>query len=237
MASASPSSSIPSIEDLLDQFINGTVRKRKGLIPSLEKRAEEISKLGLNALTAFDPKGDDWAAGFLLQLINRFSPKVLSEDSSSDLKGWFLTSSEVEIDYSPLQNELLRENFEEADRFTSAILRELAGKAAVDRGYIYFSEVDSIPGEDLITIDRLWKAYSQGKFGFSRQSSLLKSLDGIYERLWLRIGWKKDGVWTRYPSAFTWSMQAPDGHMPLVNQLRGVRLMHAILNHPALADR
>ena len=48
---------------------------------------------------------------------------------------------------------------------------------------------------------------------------------------------KRDGVWTRYPSAFTWSMEAPEGHMPLVNQLRGVRLMDALLQHPSLRAR
>ena len=34
-----------------------------------------------------------------------------------------------------------------------------------------------------------------------------------------------------------WSLDAPDGHMPLINQLRGVRLMDSILRHPAIAER
>ena len=67
-----------------------------------------------------------------------------------------------------------------------------------------------------------------------RLENLLDSLGGSYEKLWPRIGWKTDGVWTRYPKAFTWSLDAPEGHMPLVNQLRGVRLMDAYLNHPFL---
>ena len=92
-------------------------------------------------------------------------------------------------------------------------------------------------GKDLETIDRLWKIYSQGKFGFSIQAKLLKSVGKIYDILWPRIGWKKDGIWTRYPSAFSWSLDAPDGHMPLVNQLRGVRLMDSILRHPSIALR
>ena len=41
----------------------------------------------------------------------------------------------------------------------------------------------------------------------------------------------------RYPSSFCWSLKAPDGHMPLVNQLRGVRLMDSILRHPSIANR
>ena len=102
------------------------------------------------------------------------------------------------------------------------------------RGYVYFSEVPPMPGLDLISLDRLWTVYSQGRFGFSTQARLLKGFDGDYVKLWPRIGWKLDGVWTRYPGAFTWSLDAPEGHMPLINQLRGVRLMDSLLNHPDL---
>ena len=55
---------------------------------------------------------------------------------------------------------LLNESYEDADRFTSAKLRELAGEKAVKRGYVYFSEVESIPGIDLSTLDNLWIVYS-----------------------------------------------------------------------------
>ena len=94
-----------------------------------------------------------------------------------------------------------------------------------------------MPGVDLESLDRLWLAYSRGRFGFSVQGRLLAALDGQWERLWPRLGWKQDGVWTRYPGSFTWSLEAPEGHMPLINQLRGVRLMDALLRHPALARR
>ena len=51
------------------------------------------------------------------------------------------------------------------------------------------------------------------------------------------MGWKLNGTWTRYPGSFTWSLSAPEGHLPLVNQLRGVRLMDALLSHPGLKTR
>jgi hypothetical protein len=79
--------------------------------------------------------------------------------------------------------------------------------------------------------------YSQGRFGFTSQARLLTNLDGRFDQLWPRIGWKREGVWTRYPRSFTWSLEAPEGHMPLINQLRGVRLMDAVLKHPALMAR
>jgi hypothetical protein len=90
---------------------------------------------------------------------------------------------------------------------------------------------------DLESLDRLWVVYSQGRFGFSVQLRLLRSLAGRWDQLWPRIGWKQGGLWTRYPKAFTWSLEAPEGHLPLVNQLRGVRLMDALLGHPALQRR
>ena len=52
-----------------------------------------------------------------------------------------------------------------------------------------------------------------------------------------KLDGKKDGFWTRYPKSFSWTLKAPDGHMPLINQLRGVRLMDSILRHPAIAKR
>ena len=237
MSLTTPGSSNITIEELIDQFSSGSSRKRKGLITTLEKRVEELSNLGPKALSSFDSNGDDWGAGWILQLVQEHFPQSLSSLSSSSSNSWFNTPSSVGINYDPLQIYLLEQSFEEADRFTSTTLRKLAGDGAENRGYVYFSEVKSIPDLDLITIDRLWKAFSQGKFGFSRQANLLKSLNGSYEMLWPRIGWKKDGVWTRYPGSFDWSIDAPEGHMPLINQLRGVRLIDALFNHPALASR
>jgi GUN4-like len=49
----------------------------------------------------------------------------------------------------------------------------------------------------------------------------------------LKIGWKKDGSFTRYPNEFIWSLDAPRGHLPLSNQLRGNKTMQAIFSHPA----
>ena len=132
---------------------------------------------------------------------------------------------------------MIQRDFEEADRLTSTHLRQLAGADAEARGYVYYSEVPPMAAADLESLDRLWVVYSQGRFGFSVQLRLLRSLAGRWDQLWPRIGWKQGGLWTRYPKAFTWSLEAPEGHLPLVNQLRGVRLMDALLGHPALQRR
>ncbi len=237
MHSDSNDSKNSNIGELLQQFSSASERKKRGLLKSLESRVLEIVEMGHDALAIFDPDGDEWAAGSVLQLLQKHYPESLNNILSSGSSGWFNAPSTAGIEYGPLQQALLEQSFESADRFTSSALRQLAGSGAENRGYVYFSEVESIAAIDLVTIDRLWIAYSQGKFGFTKQASLLKSLDGRYDRLWTKIGWKNEGVWTRYPSSFNWSLNAPEGHMPLVNQLRGVRLMDAILNHPSLIAR
>ena len=189
------------------------------------------------ALRAYDPAGDDWAAGSLIQLLMAHGEAPRAEFLRRHPQGWFVAPSAMGQDHQPLQQALATEAFEEADRLTMASLRQMAGPAAVNRGYVFFSEAPALARTDLDTIDRLWVAYSRGRYGFSVQRRLLKACGGRWEQLWPRLGWKQDGVWTRYPNQFTWRHGAPEGHMPLVNQLRGVRLMDALLNHPAITAR
>ena len=223
-----------SIEEFLESFRMASERKRLSLLNGFEERVDDLLGLGSSVMSGFDPDSCDWSSGFILQLIHKTDGNFIKNNLNCDDLSWLNAPSKVGFDYSPLQQYLLNESFEEADRFTSSKLRELAGEKAVKRGYVYFSEVESIPSTDLSTLDKLWIVYSRGKFGFTVQSKILGSVGGRYDKLWPRIGWKKDGIWTRYPKAFNWSIEAPSGHMPLVNQLRGVRLMDALLNHEAL---
>ncbi len=226
-----------SIKDFLESFRMASERKRLSLLIVLEERVDELLGLGSSLMSGFDKDLEDWTPGFILQLIHKTDKNFIKNNLDCEDLAWFTASSEVGFDYAPLQRYLLDESFENADRFTSAKLRELAGEKAVKRGYVYFSEVESIPGIDLLTLNKLWVVYSRGKFGFTVQAKILASLGGRYDKLWPRIGWKKDGIWTRYPKAFNWSIEAPNGHMPLVNQLRGVRLMDSLLNHQALIPK
>ena len=234
MLSGSTPTSTATPEQLIDRLAKGSPRQRRSLIKSLEARSADLVSLGSDVLAPFDRSGCDWAPGWILQVLKRHQPDHLAQLLSSTPEGWLKVVSAVGVDFTPLQQALLDEEFETADRITSSILRQLAGPAAEARGYVYFSEVPGMAGSDLVSLDRLWTVYSQGRFGFSMQAKLLAGLDGRYERLWPRIGWKLDGTWTRYPGAFTWTIEAPEGHMPLINQLRGVRLMDALLNHPDL---
>ena len=72
-------------------------------------------------------------------MLQRHQPDAVIALIPSSDRGWFTTDSGVGLDYGLLQQELLYQNFEEADRVTSQCLRELAGDAAVKRGYVYFT--------------------------------------------------------------------------------------------------
>ena len=220
--------------NLVKKFIASNQRKRRNLINDIESSAESLYSVGEEIINNVDRKGDDWCIGWVLQVLKKYKPNFFRDNTYNS---WYYTNSEIDLNYDDLQLNLLKQDFEEADRLTSSYLRKLAGKVAENRGYVFYSEVKDMPGEDLVSIDRLWNIYSQGKFGFSNQAKLLKSVGKRYDLLWPKIGWKKDGIWTRYPTSFCWSLKAPEGHMPLVNQLRGVRLMDSILKHPSIANR
>ena len=220
--------------DLINKFVDSNQRKRINLLTKIEAEVENIYKLGPTLFEIFDSDGDDWAAGWLLQVLKKYKPDFFE---NTKFNNWFNTYSDSDINYDELQLMLVEQKFEDADRLTSSYLRQLAGKLAKKRGYVFYSEVMNMSVKDLQTIDRLWIIYSTGRFGFSIQAKILKSVGKKYELMWPKIGWKKEGLWTRYPTSFCWSLDAPDGHMPLINQLRGVRLMDSILRHPAIAER
>lgn len=141
--------------------------------------------------------------------------------------------SERNIDYTPLEQLLIQQDFLAADRMTLQLLCQLAGEAAVQRKWLYFTEVNSFPIPDLLSINHLWLNYSEGKFGFSVQREIWLSLGKNWDKFWPKIGWKNGNNWTRYPNEFVWDLNAPRGHLPLSNQLRGVQVMASLLSHPA----
>ena len=158
-------------------------------------------------------------------------PNILEFLQQSFPTGTVPLKSDRDIDYIELQQLLAQRKFLEADRLTIQKLCELAGESAVLRRWLYFTEVEQFPDTDLLTIDALWKAHSDGKFGFSVQREIWLGLGKKWDKLWEKIGWKAGYVWTRYPNEFTWDLSAPRGHLPLSNQLRGVRVIAALFGH------
>jgi hypothetical protein len=229
LQSAPEKNRIPLIQDLAATGETGLTALRQFL---LDRRDTLLN--GLSDGSASVQLQPDLAAGKAYQvLITADSP-----DSAEFLQTHFPTGivplrSQVNLDYHPLQRLLAQQDFQAADQLTLQKLCELAGPAATQRKWVYFTDVEQLPVIDLQTINALWLVHSEGKFGFSVQRELWLSVGKNWEKLWAKIGWK-DGInWTRYPQEFTWNLTAPRGHLPLSNQLRGVRAIASLLAHPA----
>ncbi|MEX0269917.1 GUN4 N-terminal ARM-like repeat domain-containing protein [Leptolyngbyaceae cyanobacterium UHCC 1019] len=174
------------------------------------------------------------AAGKVYQILYRAeSPACANFLQTHFPHGIVPLRSQTNIDYSPLQKLLAQQDFQAADKLTLEKMCELAGAAAMQRNWIYFTEVEQFPAIDLQTLNALWLVHSEGKFGFSVQREIWLSAGKNWIKLWSKIGWKNGNTWTRYPQEFTWDLTAPKGHLPLSNQLRGVRMISALLAHPA----
>ncbi|MBD0343809.1 MAG: GUN4 N-terminal ARM-like repeat domain-containing protein [Coleofasciculus sp. Co-bin14] len=222
------------IAELTHQLQSSPEKKQLQLIPELVS----IGPVGLEVLMEFlkeqQSSPPNLAKGLAYQaLYNTDTLKTKEFLQTYFPNGVVPLRSEADIDYLPLQQLLVKQDFLSADRLTLEKLCELAGSAAVQRKWLYFSEVENFPIADLQTINTLWLIHSQGKFGFSVQRELWLSASKNWEKLWSKIGWKTGNNWTRYPNEFIWNLSAPIGHLPLSNQLRGVRVIASLLSHPA----
>jgi hypothetical protein len=229
---------IASDQDAADFIATFLERLRSESLKNQMHLVQELatSEAGLDVLMRFLLERQTSLAGVVEGKVYQ----VLFETAASQAflqihfpKGVVPLRSECKIDYAPLQALLAKREFQAADRLTLEKMCELAGPMATQRKWLYFTEVESFPIPDLQTINTLWFVHSEGKFGFSVQRELWLSAGKNWEKLWYQIGWKTGNSWTRYPQEFNWGLDAPKGHLPLSNQLRGVRVIAALLNHPA----
>jgi len=143
------------------------------------------------------------------------------------------------IDYVPLATMLAIGDFKGADQFTRDNLIKLAGPEAVKRGFVYWTDVQDIPSEDLVTMEKLWLKFSGGNFGFSVQRRIWDVERKDFDNFIRRVGWTKvdNGVERKLkwfpPNEFIYEVEkAPKGHLPLTSALRGTQLLHKLMEHP-----
>ena len=223
-----------NISGLKHQIYSESPKKQLKFVSQLLEEGETGLDILMDWMTSVKYESNNLALGKAYQaLYSSQNPKVKQFLIANFSEGVVPLKSDSGIDYQPLQQLLAQQDFQGADVVTLQKLCELAGTAAVDRRWIYFTEVESFPVTDLRTIDNLWLMYSQGKFGFSVQRKIWLSVGKDFSKLWTKIDWKSGNTWTRYPKEFTWDLTAPSGHLPLSNQLRGVRAIDAIFAHPA----
>ena len=108
--------------------------------------------------------------------------------------GFYQFFQQRRVDYEQLKKLLAAENWAAADHETTVLLQDITLNR---QGFLEkFSDVllldifrepiqiDIIPCQDLILINRLWSQYSNKRFGFSAQQAIWKTLDpSIVENL------------------------------------------------------
>ncbi|PSS35862.1 Tetrapyrrole-binding protein [Actinidia chinensis var. chinensis] len=155
------------------------------------------------------------------------------------------TSQSTSLDL--LQHHLSSQNFRQADEETRRLLIALTGESAQKRGYVFFSEVQFIPENDLKAIDNLWREHSNNRFGYSVQKKIWNKVNRDFSRFFLKVGWMKkleteveQYNYRAFPTEFMWELSEspppPEGHLPLTNALRGTQLLNSILTHAAFED-
>jgi hypothetical protein len=124
----------------------------------------------------------------------------------------------VGVDYLKLRNLLLKRHWKEAEEETVAIMLKVCARER--EGFLRVEDIEKFPFPDLRTIDQLWVKYSNGRFGFSVQTSIWQSIGGNQYadwEAWCRygesIGWYVKGSWLWW-NDLTFTLKAPIGHLP-----------------------
>lgn len=222
------------MNDLLDRLKSESARNPVQLVKQLAETGEAGQEALMNLLLERRSQPPGLAEGTAYQSLYAVDSVKVQEFLQTHFpQGIVLLKSERNVDYAPLQILLSKQDFQAADQFTLEKLCQLAGTQAMQRKWLYFTEVERFPITDLQTLNTLWFVHSEGKFGYAVQREIWQGLGRDWEKLWAKIGWKSSNNWTRYPNEFIWSLDAPRGHLPLSNQLRGVRVINSLLSHPA----
>ncbi len=116
----------------------------------------------------------------------------------------------MESKYQKLDALLSAKKWREADELTLKLMLQAAKRTS--QGYLDLQGIESLPCEDLLTIDHLWVKNSDGLYGFSVQKQIYAECGGklnfncpsseTWEKFCDRIAWKSDGEWVKYPDPF-----------------------------------
>nr|YP_009395298.1 hypothetical protein [Polysiphonia infestans]ARW64278.1 hypothetical protein [Polysiphonia infestans] len=208
-------------EDMINKIIKQEVGK-KLILSTIIERYKNINQTV------------DIVDGLVYQkIVETKDNELINELLFSLPKGIINLEKSTLINYQPLQKLLIQKSFREADKLTQKHLCELVEKQTQNtKNWLYFTDIQFISNHELFTIDLLWKTYSRGKFGFSIQKDIWIKYDQRWDKLWEKINWldTQTGIMKRYPQDFNWTTEAPEGHLPLFNQLRGTQTLCYLFN-------
>ncbi|MEH2172800.1 serine/threonine-protein kinase [Nostoc sp.] len=127
-------------------------------------------------------------------------------------------NSSVGIDYTILQKLLASGKWREADQETWKLMLKISYREK--ESYLRVEDIEKLPCQDLLTIDRLWVTYSNGRFGFSIQKQIWDSVGGKPDldfKTWKYfgecLGWRIKNNWKPY-EFLSFTLTAPAGQLP-----------------------
>ncbi len=123
--------------------------------------------------------------------------------------------------YKALQQYLAEQNWFEADKETVALILAVTNREIEE---LTPEDIKHFPCKDLIVIDRMWRKFSDDRFGFSVQLQTYQAVGGslnstieqnqqLIETWGERLGWRKDNRWLKC-SDLDFSLNAPVGCHP-----------------------
>lgn len=133
--------------------------------------------------------------------------------------------SDTGVDYKNLNNLLKAKKWQQADEETWVVMRHALSKSI--NKYIFNSDLQNFPCEDLQIIDRLWTKYSHGYFGFSVQIQIYESCDRDYGLFCTAVEWDiTSSSASHQNSFFIWpqSKSFPKGHFPSHHWVGGTQI-------------
>ena len=130
---------------------------------------------------------------------------------------------EVLLNCEKLEKLLELGKLKEADHETKRLLLELAGRE--QEGWLLSEDARKISGQALAVIDKLWIKYSNGRFGFSVQSKVWRTLgckssdnintQTISENTFGKfVNWRVGSRWLSQWDSFNYDLQSPQGSLP-----------------------
>lgn len=142
----------------------------------------------------------------------------------SHVEGKLILVSDLDR-YGKLQELLAQGNFKGADTETTRVILDAVSK---QRDTLTPDDMLKFPCNVLQVIDRLWKNYSQNRFGFSVQLQTYLDSGGtidtlraqnieFLEKLGDRVGWRKNQQWQgKNYQEWDFSLNAPVGCFPAI---------------------
>ncbi|MBD2169433.1 GUN4 domain-containing protein [Calothrix membranacea FACHB-236] len=124
----------------------------------------------------------------------------------------------IEPNFAKLRDLLAAKKWIEANLETSNVMLSIA--CPTKGRWLDCESIKRISCEDFYIIDKLWSDYSNGRFGFSAQKFIWKSVNGNADKFGNLVGWRVNNSWIKY-SQFTFSLDAPQGHLPHYLELLG----------------